>query len=145
MRHLIKIITVTCGLFLVSCASGTRSPFAPVSAPPTVGMPAALNDRERLFVGDLEGALQQHGLVPVRHGAGDMSLEFAMDAGPINTDTRIALMDGRRQIARGTGRASGVPLVGRSTVAERSFNKAFEQFQNNLERAAERKRWQRPE
>lgn len=104
-------------------------------------MPAELNERERLFVADIEGALQEHGLIPVRHGAGELSLEFTMDAGPINTNTKIALLEGRRNVARGNGRAAGVPLVGRSGVAETSFSRAFEDFHDNLERAAERRNW----
>lgn len=104
-------------------------------------MPAELNERERLFVTDIEASLRDNGLVPVRHGAGDMALEFTMAAGPVNTDTRIALLDGRRTVARGSGRASGVPLIGRSSVAEKSFSRAFEQFQSELSEARSRRGW----
>jgi hypothetical protein len=129
------------GLFAIGCAGAGRTAFAPESGPPTVGMPAELNERERLFVTDIEASLRDNGLVPVRHGAGDMALEFTMAAGPVNTDTRIALLDGRRTVARGSGRASGVPLIGRSSVAEKSFSRAFEQFQSELSEARSRRGW----
>lgn len=128
-------------LLAIGCAGTGRTAFTPESGPPTVGMPAALNDRERLFVPDIEASLRDNGLLPVRHGAGDMALEFTMNAGPINTDTRIALVEGRRTIAGGKGRASGVPLIGRSTVAEKSFSRAFEEFQNELAGARTRRGW----
>jgi hypothetical protein len=128
-------------VLLASCASNTRTPFTPESGPPTVGMPAALSERERLFVPDLEAALRNEGLVPVRDGAGDMQLEFVMEAGPINTDTRIVLTEKSRIVAQGKGRASGVPLVGRSRVANNSFSRAFEQFENELRASGNRRGW----
>lgn len=128
-------------LFFLGCSGMNRTAFSPSSGPPTVGMPAELNDRERLFVGDLESVLRGNGLVPVRHGAGDLALEFTISAGPINTDTRIALLEGERTIAGGNGRASGVPLIGRSSVAEKSFARAFESFQTELDSAHQRRGW----
>ncbi len=104
-------------------------------------MPAELNERERLFVPDIEAALRDNGLLPVRHGAGEMELEFTMSAGPINTDTSITLAEGRRTVASGTGRASGVPLIGRSSVAEKSFERAFQDFQEELRAAKDRRGW----
>lgn len=129
------------GLLAIGCAGAGRTAFTPESGPPTVGMPAALNDRERLFVPDIEASLRDNGLLPVRHDAGDMELEFTMEAGPINTDTRIALLEGRRIIASGKGRASGIPLIGRSSVAEKSFTRAFEEFQGELSSARSRRGW----
>jgi len=145
MVSVMQTILRAASLFLVvlfaSCASNTRSPFRPESGPPTVGMPATLSERERLFVPDLEAALRNEGLVPVRSGAGDMELEFVMEAGPINTDTRIVLTEKRRIVAQGKGRASGVPLVGRSRVAENSFSRAFEQFEAQLQKAGYGRVW----
>jgi len=141
MKIIAHISTLVACLVLIGCAGAGRTEFLPGSGPPTVGMPAALNDRERLFVPDIEASLRENGLLPVRHGAGDMDLEFTMNAGPINTDTRIILKDGRRTVARGTGRASGVPLIGRSTVAEKSFNRAFEDFQAELSTARASRGW----
>jgi len=141
MSYAFRTLTLLAALLVIGCAGAGRTAFTPESGPPTVGMPAELNDRERLFVTDIEASLRDNGLLPVRHGAGDMALEFTMDAGAINTNTRIALLDGRRTIARGTGRASGVPLIGRSSVAEKSFSRAFEQFQDELSEARNRRGW----
>lgn len=141
MSHTLRLITLFVGLLAIGCAGSTRTAFAPESGPPTVGMPAALNDRERLFVPDIEASLRDNGLVPVRHGSGDMELEFAIQAGPINTDTQITLRDGRRTVASGKGRASGLPLIGRSSVAETSFSRAFETFQSELSSAKGRRGW----
>ena len=141
MSTALRLITLFAGLFVIGCAGAGRTAFMPESSPPTVGMPASLSERERLFAPDLEAALRDEGLLPVRHGAGDMELEFTINAGPINTDTRIILLDGRRTVARGNGRASGVPLVGRSTVAENSFSRAFEKFQAELAEAGSRRGW----
>ncbi len=144
MSIALRLITVITSLLVIGCAGAGRTPFTPESGPPTVGMPAALSERERLFMPDVEAALRDEGLLPVRHGGGEMDLEFTIDAGPINTNTRIILLEGRRTIARGTGRASGVPLVGRSTVAENSFARAFEEFQAELAQARVRRGWQQP-
>jgi len=141
MFHTLRILTLFIGLLAIGCAGAGRTAFSPASGPPTVGMPAALNDRERLFVPDIEASLRDNGLMPVRHGAGDMALEFSIEAGPINTDTRIALLDGRRTIAQGKGRAAGLPLIGRSSVAETSFTRAFESFQSELASARTRRGW----
>ena len=95
-------------------------------------MPAELSERERLFVPDLETGLKNQGYLLVRHGAGDMQLDFQISEGPINIDTKIGLFEGNRVIAKGDGRAAGAPLIGRSKVAEKSFSRAYEQFQNSL-------------
>ncbi len=141
MQTFFRAISLFLVVLFASCASNTRTPFSPESGPPTVGMPAALSERERLFVPDLERALRDHGLVTVRDGAGDMQLEFVMDAGPINTDTHIALTEKRRTLAQGKGRASGLPLIGRSRVAENSFSRAFEEFQSELSDSSNRRGW----
>ena len=135
-----RLITLFIALWVVGCGAG-RTAFTPEAGPPTVGMPAALNERERLFVPDIEASLRANGLVPVRHGAGDLALEFVMQAGPINTDTQITLLDGRRTLAKGEGRASGLPLIGRSAVAEKSFRRAFEQFEGELSAAGSGRGW----
>jgi len=132
MSHLFRFFPLALAMLLLGCASTARSPFAPRSGPPTVGMPASLSERERLFIPEIEDALRDHGLLPVRHGAGDMQLEFTMSAGPVNTNTRITLIEGQRTVARGNGRAAGLPLIGRSQVAGNSFTRAFEQFQAEL-------------
>jgi hypothetical protein len=131
MSHLFRLLTLFVALWVIGCGAG-RTAFTPESGPPTVGMPAELNERERLFVPDIEASLRDNGMIPVAHGRGDFALEFAMAAGPINTDTHIALLDGRRTLASGKGRASGIPLIGRSAVAEKSFRRAFDPFQSEL-------------
>jgi hypothetical protein len=117
-------------VFLASCAN--RSEFVPEGGPVTVGMPSELSDRERTYVGEVDGALRGVGYQPVRHGAGELKLEFRISEGPINTDTTIELLDGRTVLAEGRGRGSGVPMIGRDKVAERSFQKAFGDFQAAL-------------
>lgn len=132
MKHLLYSLTlVATALFMASCGTG-RSSFAPENGPPTVGMPAELSERERTYVHNLETVLQNRGYMLVRHGAGDMQLEFQMAEGPINTDTKIELYEGRRILAQGNGRGAGAPMIGRSKVADRSFNRAFEEFQSSL-------------
>jgi hypothetical protein len=79
----------------------------------------------------------------VRSGGGDMQLEFIMEAGPINTDTRIVLIEGRRSLAQGSGRAAGLPLVGRSKVAEKSFERAYRQFEEELHNVGSQRSWTR--
>lgn len=117
-------------VFLSSCAS--RTEFTPDDAPVTVGMPAELSDRERTYVREVDGALRSGGYQPVRNGAGELNLEFRISEGPINTDTRIALRDGRTVLAEGNGRGAGMPMWGRDKVAERSFQQAFGEFQGSL-------------
>ncbi len=135
--HLLLRFLAAMALVLFFSGCGTsRSAFAPESGPPTVGMPAELSERERAFVPGLETALRDRGYLPVRYGAGDMQLKFEMAEGPINTDTTIELYEGRRLLAKGFGRGSGAPMVGRSKVAERSFTRAFEEFQSSLQGAS---------
>lgn len=131
MKLIPRLLILLTAVVLASCAT-SRTSFAPENGPPTVGMPAELSQRERLFVSDLESSLRNQGYLPVRHGAGDMQLEFQMSEGPINTDTKIELYEGRRVIAKGNGRAAGAPLMGRSKVATASFDRAFQQFQSSL-------------
>jgi hypothetical protein len=141
MQTFFRAVSLFLVVLFASCASNTRTPFSPESGPPTVGMPASLSERERLFVPDLEAALRNEGLVTVRDGAGDMQLEFVMEAGPINTDTRITLTEKRRTLAQGKGRASGLPMIGRSRVAENSFSRAFQEFEDQLRNSANRRGW----
>lgn len=143
MQPLRLLPIVILSVLLGACATHTRTPFTPEGGPPTVGMPAELSERERLFVPDIETLLRDQGLMPVRSGAGDMQIEFVMEAGPINTDTRIALMEGRRTVAQGSGRAAGLPLIGRSKVAENSFARAYKQFEEELRNAGSRRSWTR--
>ena len=117
-------------LCLPGCAS--RSEFIPEGGTVTVGMPAALSDRERAFIPEVDAALREGGYLPVRHGAGELSLDFRIAAGPINTDTVIELRDGRTVLAEGEGRGSGVPGIGRDKVAERSFQRAVDGFRASL-------------
>jgi hypothetical protein len=116
----------------ISSCGASRSAFRPQSGPPTVGMPAELSERERSFVPEVESALHSRGYVPVRHGAGDMELVFEIAEGPINTDTNIELTEQGRLVAEGRGRAAGAPLIGRKGVAEKSFQRAFSEFQTSL-------------
>jgi hypothetical protein len=120
-------------IFLASCAS--RTEFVPEGGPVTVGMPAQLSDRERTYVGELESTLRGSGYLPVRHDTGELALDFRIAHGPINSDTAIELRDGRRVIARGAGRGSGVPMLGGDKRAERSFRGALEEFQASLPQA----------
>lgn len=120
----------TLALVLSSCAG--RTAFKPENGPPTVGMPAELSNRERGFMPSVESALRSRGYVPVRHGAGDMELEFTIAEGPINTDTRIELSEQGRPLASGKGRAAGAPMIGRTRVAEKSFQRAFSEFEGAL-------------
>jgi hypothetical protein len=143
MQLLRSLSALVVSALLGACASHTRTPFTPEGGPPTVGMPAELSERERLFAPDIESVLRDQGLMPVRSGAGDMQIEFTMEAGPINTDTHIALMEGRRTVAQGRGRASGLPLVGRSKVAENSFGRAYRQFEEELRNAGSQRSWTR--
>ncbi len=141
MNRSLRFLSLIAILTLAGCAGSGRTPFAPQSGPPTVGMPAELNERERLFIPDIEAVLRDQGMLPVRHGAGELDLEFTMQAGPVNTDTRIVLRDGRRIVANGTGRASGLPLIGRSKVAENSFTRAFDEFQAGLSSVRSERGW----
>ena len=128
MNSFRRLFAVAAAVSLSACAT-SRTPFTPESGPPTVGMPAQVSAKERLFIPDLENALRGDGYMPVRAGAGDYQLEFQIQEGPINTDTRIEMTEAGRRVAIGNGRAAGAPLFGRSKVAEKSFSRAFEQFQ----------------
>ena len=120
--------------FLAGCAS--RSEFIPDGSTTTVGMPAELSDRERNHVSELDAALRREGYLPVRHGAGELELEFRISEGPINTSTTIELREGRKVLAEGRGRGAGMPMIGRDKIAERSFEQAFGEFQSALPGAA---------
>lgn len=135
MKSFRRLFAVVAAVSLSACAT-SRTAFTPQSGPPTVGMPAEVSAKERLFIPDLENALRGDGYVTVRSGAGDYQLEFQIQEGPINTDTRIELLEGGKRVAIGNGRAAGAPLFGRSKVAEKSFSRAFEQFQSAMPRAA---------
>lgn len=132
MKFLTRLFSVLAvAVFISGCGMG-RSAFTPQSGPPTVGMPAELSERERSFIHNVETALRDRGYMPVRHGAGDMQLEFEMAEGPVNIDTKIELHEGRNLLAKGYGRGAGAPLIGRAKVAEKSFNRAFDEFQSSL-------------
>jgi hypothetical protein len=132
MHQLTRFGAMIALTFALSNCGASRSAFTPQGGPPTVGMPAKLSERERNFMPEIESALQTSGYVPVRHGAGDLELTFKISEGPINTDTNIELTQGERIMAEGRGRAAGVPLVGRKDVAEKSFQRAFSEFQSAL-------------
>jgi hypothetical protein len=127
MHRLLPLLASGSLLILGSCA--TRTEFRPEGGPVTVGMPAELSERERGYVGEVETALRGAGYLPVRHGAGELELEFRISEGPINADTTLELRDGGTVLAQGEGRGSGVPMIGRDKVTERSFRKAFDDFQ----------------
>jgi hypothetical protein len=120
--------------FLTGCAN--RSEFIPDGSTTTVGMPAELSDRERNHVSELDAALRREGYLPVRHGAGELELEFRISEGPINTTTTIELREGRKVLAEGRGRGAGMPMIGRDKIAERSYQEAFGEFQSALPGAA---------
>jgi len=131
MKSITALLAAAAIASLSSCMT-SRSDFTPENSQPTVGMPAKLSDRERSFISTLGGSLRNEGYLPVRHGVGDMQLEFEIAEGPINTDTTIELHEGRRLIAKGFGRAAGAPMIGRAKVADKSFNRAYEEFQSSL-------------
>lgn len=120
--------------FLAGCAN--RSEFIPDGSTTTVGMPAELSDRERNHVTELDAALRREGYLPVRHGAGELELEFRISEGPINTTTTIELREGRKVLAEGRGRGAGMPMIGRDKIAERSYQEAFGEFESALPGAA---------
>jgi hypothetical protein len=131
MKLCTRLLAISAPLvFLISCAG--RTEFVPESGPVTVGMPGELSERERTYVGEVDAALRSEGYQPVRYGAGELKLEFRIAEGPINTDTTIELREGRTVLAEGNGRGSGMPMIGRDKVAERSFQKAFGDFQAAL-------------
>lgn len=132
MNHFIRLGAAMVLAVSISSCGTSRSAFRPQSGPPTVGMPAELSERERSFVPEVESALHSRGYVPVRRGAGDMELAFEIAEGAINTDTKIALTEQGRLVAEGRGRAAGAPLIGRKGVAEKSFQRAFSEFQDSL-------------
>lgn len=139
MKNIVQLF----GLVLVVLSSACvtqRTEYSP-DGPPTVGMPAVLSDRERLFMPDVDAALRNQGLVPVRSGGGDLQLEFEMAEGPVRTITKVQLNEGQVVLARGDGRAMGAPMVGRAGVAENSFNRAFEKFQEDLRTVSGRRGW----
>lgn len=119
---------------LAGCAN--RSEFVPDGSTTTVGMPAELSDRERQHVTEVDAALRREGYLPVRHGAGELELEFRISEGPVNARTTIELRDGRKVLASGRGRVAGMPMIGRDQVAERSFQQAFGEFEAALPGAA---------
>lgn len=131
MKSVTSLLAAAAIVSLPSCVTG-RSDFTPENSQTTVGMPAKLSDRERSFISTLDGSLRNEGYLPVRHGSGEMQLEFEIAEGPINTDTSIELHEGRRVVAKGFGRAAGAPMIGRAKVADKSFNRAFEEFQSSL-------------
>lgn len=139
MNAAVRSIAALFILLLASCAV-KRSPFLP-SGPTTVGMPAELSERERLFVPEIDTALRRDGLVPVKNGNGDLQLDFKMTAGPIHIDTLIALRENQSVLVMGKGRAAGAPLIGRSSVAQKSFTRAFDEFDADLSRTASRRGW----
>jgi len=139
MKFSFRTLLIVMFALVASCAP-SRTPFSP-GGPTTVGMPAELSDRERIFVPEIDSALRREGLVPVRNGKGDLQLDFSMAAGPINIDTRIALSEDGAVLVQGNGRAAGAPLIGRSSVAEKSFGEAFEEFSAGLSRTSGGRGW----
>lgn len=139
MKNLFQILATLSLMFLASCAP-SRTPFSP-GGPTTVGMPEKLSDRERTFVPDIDSALRREGLIPVRHGKGDLQLDFTISSGPINIETRIALLEDEAVLFAATGRSGGVPLIGRANVAQKSFDEAMAEFQSELSRTASNRGW----
>lgn len=138
MKSLIRLLAALFLVSLTSCAS--RTPFYP-GGPTTVGMPEKLSDREREFISEIDTALRQQGLTPVKHGKGDLQLDFEISSGPINIDTYITLIEDENEIVSAEGRSGGMPFVGRDGVARKSFDEAFAEFQLGLERIASNRGW----
>ncbi len=135
---LLILATLTLAI-LASCAP-SRTPFSP-GGPTTVGMPEKLSDREREFVPEIDTALRREGLIPVKHGKGDLQLDFTMSSGPINIETTIALLEDEAVLFSANGKSGGVPLVGRSNVARKSFDEALTEFKSGLSRTAGNRGW----
>ncbi|MES2982145.1 MAG: hypothetical protein V4727_07520 [Verrucomicrobiota bacterium] len=139
MKSPLLILATFTLVILASCAP-SRTPFSP-DGPTTVGMPEKLSDRERSFVPEIDAALRSEGFVPVRHGKGDLQLDFTMSSGPINIETYIALLEDEAVLHSAKGRSGGVPLIGRENVARKSFDEALTEFQSGLSRAASNRGW----
>lgn len=135
----LRLVLVLLTACIISCAGTRRSEYIgdEPPPPPTVLMPSKLSDRERQFAPEVEAALRTAGMVPIYRGRGEMQLEFEMLEGPINTDTRLRLVEDGRVIASGDGRGSGPPLVRRERVAENSFQRALETFSSQLGRVSQ--------
>ncbi len=102
--------------------------------PPTVRMPVGTSAREGPLLPLVEDALRRGGYDPVYRGGADLTLDFAIEEGPVNVDTRIGLLRGGRVVAMGQGRASGAPLINRGRVVEDSFHQALSVFESQLGR-----------
>ena len=139
MKSPLSILATFVLAILASCAP-SRTPFSP-GGPTTVGMPEKLSDREREFIPEIDSALRREGLVPVRHGKGDLQLDFKMSSGPINIETYIALLEDEAVLFSADGKSGGVPMIGRDNVARKSFDEAFEDFQSGLSRTASNRGW----
>jgi len=87
-------------------------------------------------VSEVDAALRREGYLPVRHGAGELELEFRIVEGPVHARTKLELSEGWTVLAKGRGRAAGLPMRGRDQVAERSFRQAFGDFEAALPGAA---------
>lgn len=137
--YTLRLALVVLAATAVSCAGTRRSAYMgdEPPPPPTVLMPSKLSDRERQFAPEVETALRTAGMVPIYRGRGEMQLEFEMLEGPINTDTRLRLLEDGRVLASGDGRGSGPPLVRRERVAENSFQRAMDTFSTQLDRVSQ--------
>lgn len=142
MNRFIRLLAPLAAMMLIASCAANRTPYSP-DARPTIGMPAELSDRERFYMPQIDSALRREGLVPVAYDRGETQLEFKISEGPIHTDTVIKLIEGESLLAKGSGRAAGVPMVGRSDVAEKSFTTAFADFKNDLSGVAARRGWNR--
>lgn len=139
MKSHLSILATFVLAILASCAP-SRTAFSP-GGPTTVGMPEKLSDREREFIPEIDSALRREGLIPVRHGKGDLQLDFKISSGPINIETYIALLEDEAVLFSADGKSGGVPLIGRENVARKSFDEAFENFQSGLSRTAGNRGW----
>ncbi|MGJ8633551.1 MAG: hypothetical protein ACSHX7_06500 [Luteolibacter sp.] len=139
MQNYFRPLAALCTILLASCVA-PRTPYM-ADRSPTIGMPAKLSARERSFIPEVESALTDAGLVPLSYGRGEYQLEYSIEEGPINTDTRIAILESGSEIIAGQGRASGAPLIGRTGVAEKSFKKSFDQFTRDLSVLSRRRGW----
>lgn len=139
MKPLCFFLAAICLSIFTSCAP-SRTPFTP-GGPTTVGMPEKLSDREREFVTEIDTALRREGLIPVKHGKGDLQLDFNMSSGPINIETSIALLEDEVTLFSADGKSGGIPLVGRENVARKSFEEAFAEFESRLARTAKNRGW----
>ncbi len=135
MKTLSILLPALFAVLLSGCTTPQHPGGPGYAPPPTVLMPVDGSAREREFAPRIEDVLRRAGYETVYRGAGDLLLEFAIEEGPVNVDTRIRLLDKGRVTALGQARASGPPLINRNRVVEDSFFQALQAFESQVGRS----------